>query len=142
MMIYTSFCSQYLKSIPHIAEIDLHGLCKIFLNTTHGRSLETYSVIKSLLNQTTDKHFKSIYESCLLDFDLAAHDLVNAFTSFRNSDFRRVVMYASNALIDGASCMDDSPGLPPLPVDPSLGKKIDEFKILCSMLANVARLLQ
>ncbi|WCJ41403.1 hypothetical protein M5689_022273 [Euphorbia peplus] len=131
----SSFCFQCLKSIPHITEIDLHGLCKVLLNTTHSRSVETYDMIKALP--------KSIYGGCLLEFDAANGDLVDAIEAFKIKNFEKVELMVSGAFTDGGSCLDDFDyPEPQLPMDPSLRKKIENFKTLCDMLLNIVHVLQ
>ncbi|WCJ41404.1 pectin methylesterase inhibitor 1 [Euphorbia peplus] len=131
----SSFCFQCLKSIPHITQIDLHGLCKVLLNTTHSKSVETYNMIKALP--------KATYDCCIDDFDAANGDLENAIEAFKIDNFEKLEMMVGAAFTNGGSCLDnfDYPG-PPLPMDPSLRKKIENFKTLCDMLLNIVHVLQ
>ncbi|WCJ41401.1 hypothetical protein M5689_022271 [Euphorbia peplus] len=86
---------------------------------------------------------KETYDCCIDDFDAANGDLVNAIEAFKIDNFEKVELMVSGAFIDGGSCLDnfDYPG-PPLPMDPSLRKKIENFKKLCHMLINIAHVLQ
>ncbi|WCJ42712.1 hypothetical protein M5689_023503 [Euphorbia peplus] len=98
---------------------------------------------QSLVNRTTEVSLKMRYSTCLENFNAVKVDMIDTIKAFKIGNFKDVQYGASGFLSYASTCLDefDYPG-PPLPMDPSLRQKVEEFVKICVMLVNVAHLMQ
>ena len=70
MAVNTSFCYEFMKSIPQIATLDIYDLTKFLINYDFQITLDLTKHFQSLTNNTTDRSSKDSYKLCLDLFSL------------------------------------------------------------------------
>ncbi|WCJ29067.1 hypothetical protein M5689_010727 [Euphorbia peplus] len=144
----TSYCFNYLHSIPHLAEIDLRQLCDIFLHSTSRKFNQSYNVVHKLVNQTSNKKLKSLkYKKLKSRYLLCEEhygwikDRVNyAIEASKVGDYYGVSSGVNSAFVMTMGCFIKFKTPPKM--SPKLLDEIQELKKLYQIIDNTAFLLR